>query len=83
MTSWVAAIVVGGVALALLVGARRGFDEVSVVILTGILGLGALAIAAARRVGAGAVKPGRCPTCGGLVSPHAPMCKHCGAPSPR
>lgn len=83
MTGWVTAIVVGGVSLAVLVGARRGFDAVSLATLAGILALGALAIAVARRAGGGSVGPGRCAGCGGLISPHAPVCKHCGAPASR
>ena len=80
MTAWVVAIVAGGVGFALWVGARRGFDPVSLMILAGIVALGALAIAAARRAGAGLVGPDHCGGCGGLISANAPVCKHCGAP---
>lgn len=79
MTAWVTGIVVAGVSLAVLAGAGRGFDTVSLTILGGILALGALAIAVSRRAGTGAVGPGHCAHCGGLISPNAPMCKHCGA----
>ncbi|MBA2273442.1 MAG: hypothetical protein H0W21_05995 [Actinobacteria bacterium] len=79
MTAWVTGIVVAGVSLVLLTGVTKGFDTVSLPILGGIVALGALAIAVARRAGSGTVGPGRCAGCGGLVSPNAPVCKHCGA----
>ncbi|MDQ3784948.1 MAG: hypothetical protein M3360_08750 [Actinomycetota bacterium] len=83
MTVWVTGVVVAGVGLALLVGVVRGFDAVSLTILVGIVALGTLAIAVARRAGMGTVGPGRCEACGGLISPNAPVCKHCGAPVAR
>lgn len=83
MTAWVTGIVAAGVSLALVVGAGRGFDALSLTILVGIVALGALAIAVARRAGTGIVGPGRCEGCGGLISPNAPVCKHCGAPAAR
>ncbi|MBA3628408.1 MAG: hypothetical protein H0W55_01840 [Actinobacteria bacterium] len=79
MTAWVTGIVAAGVTLALLTGVTRGFDTASLPILAGIVALGALAIAVARRAGTGTVGPGRCDGCGGLISPNAPVCKHCGA----
>ena len=80
MAGWVIGIVAAGVGLAGLVGASRGFDAVSVALLAGIIALGWLAIAVARRAGTGAVGPGHCDHCGGLISPNAPVCKHCDTP---
>lgn len=79
MTAWVTGIVAAGVTLVLLAGVTRGFDTASLSILAGIVVLGGLAIAVARRAGTGIVGPGRCDGCGGLISPNAPVCKHCGA----
>ncbi len=79
MTAWVTGIVAAGVSLAVLTGVSRGFDAASLVILGGIVALGSLAIAVARRAGSGTIGPGRCNACGGLISPTAPVCKHCGA----
>jgi predicted amidophosphoribosyltransferase len=42
--------------------------------------LGLVVIAAAIKVRGGRISPGECPNCGGLISPNAPYCKHCGAP---
>ncbi|MDQ3751737.1 MAG: hypothetical protein M3333_02445 [Actinomycetota bacterium] len=83
MTGWVTGIVAAGVGLAVMVGVNRGFDAVSLTILLGIVALGALAIAVARRATSGDVGPGRCASCGGLISPNAPICKHCGTPVAR
>lgn len=44
-----------------------------------IVATGALAIAIARRSDRGLASPARCAECGGLISPNAPYCKHCGA----
>ena len=83
MMPWVTGIVVAGVGLAVVLGAGRGFDAVSLTLFLGIVGLGVLAIAIARRAAAGTVRAGRCESCGGLISPNAPTCKHCGAPVTR
>ena len=48
------------------------------VILGFIVLFGALAIAVADKARSGAVQPASCPECGGLISPNAPHCKHCG-----
>ena len=78
MTPAVAAIVAGGVVLALAVGLTATFDVRSFVTLVAIIGVGALALAIARRAGGGTVAPTRCPSCDGLLSAHASSCKHCG-----
>ena len=78
MTGPVAVIVAGGIGLALVAGLSGGFDAVSAVMLAFIVGLGALGIAVSRRAEAGGVSPKECGECGGLTSPNAPYCKHCG-----
>ena len=72
-------ILVGfGVLGAVLLGLGLGFDSISLVILGFIVIFGALAIAIADKAQTGAVEPATCPSCGGLISPNAPHCKHCG-----
>ena len=73
-------LIVTGVALAVALGIRYGFDVTSVVILTFVTLFGVLSVAVVRSRGSNLVVPGRCSDCGGLVSPHSPYCKHCGAP---
>ncbi|HJR45164.1 MAG TPA: hypothetical protein VJ927_06120 [Actinomycetota bacterium] len=72
-------IVVAGLALAVALGVGRGFDATAVTILVSIVLVGAVAIAVANRAERGAIAPGRCDSCGGVVSARAPYCKHCGA----
>ncbi|MDQ3985270.1 MAG: hypothetical protein M3280_02075 [Actinomycetota bacterium] len=79
MTGAVWAIVVAGVAAAVLAGSTQGFDAVAVVLLGVVVALGVVAVVISRKAGTGSVAPLECPECGGLVSPHAPYCKHCGA----
>lgn len=72
-------IVSVGVVLAVLLGIGQGFDATSITILVAIALVGALAIAAADRSKRGVTGPASCEECGGIVSPNAPFCKHCGA----
>jgi hypothetical protein len=72
-------LVVLGIVGAILLGLGLGFDSTSLIILGFIVMFGALAIAIADKARSGAVQPAQCPSCGGLVSPNAPHCKHCGA----
>lgn len=69
-----------GLALALALGLRQGFDATSAAIFAFSVVVGAVAIAAVRRSERGAVRPARCSSCDGVISPHAPYCKHCGVP---
>jgi hypothetical protein len=75
----VALLVVVGVAMVVGVSLNAGVDLFGALIMASILALGALGVAVARRARGGAVGPRRCPECGGVVSPQAPYCKHCGA----
>ena len=74
-------IAVAGVALTIAVGAAAGFGVVTSILLALILACGSLVIAIARKSRTGAVGPKTCERCGGLISPNAPFCKHCGAPA--
>ncbi len=78
MTRAVTAIVVAGLAMALLLGYRIGFDATALVILAILVAVGGLAVAVARRSELRASGPAVCPACRGLISPNAPYCKHCG-----
>ena len=71
-------IVTLGLALALVLGFSQGFDTTSITILVLIAVVGALAIAATNPSKREAVEPAVCTECGGLISPNAPYCKHCG-----
>ncbi len=73
------AIVVLGIGSTAALAVAGGLDATGAVILAFIVALGALAIAVAKRSTMGAVAPAECPSCGGLVSPNAPYCKHCNA----
>ncbi len=79
MIPGVPAFVLLSLVAVLLLGLGAGFDVKGLVIVGFIVAFGALAVAAARKARAGRVTPGRCDECGGLISPHAPYCKHCGA----
>lgn len=79
MTSAVAALVILGIAVAVGLGIAGGFDTTAVIILALMVALGLLAVAVANRARLGKVGPAHCPDCGGVVSPNAPYCKHCGS----
>jgi hypothetical protein len=73
------AIVALGLLMAITLGFAQGFDATSVTILAATAAVGALAIAAVNRSTRGVTRPATCEECGGVISPHAPFCKHCGA----
>lgn len=73
------AIVIAGLGVASAVAIAVGLDATGTIIFALILGTGLLAIAVARKSKEGVVGPAQCPECGGLLSPNAPYCKHCGA----
>lgn len=84
MTRIVIGVVVTGLVMAVALGLEYGFDTAAVSMLFALVVLGALAIAVARGKERGLTAPARCGSCGGLLSPNAPYCKHCGQPqSPR
>lgn len=77
MTRGTILIVSLGVLAMVLLGLGLGFDLGALVIFGLAVGVGLLAVAAARKSTTGSVAPRRCPNCGGLLSPHSPVCKHC------
>ena len=81
MTRLVVIIVASGIALALVLGFLYRFDSAAVSMLFALVVLGALAIAVARGKERGMTAPATCASCGGLMSPNAPYCKHCGEPT--
>lgn len=72
-------IVVVALGLAFGLGVAGGFDTRSVVVLALSAVVGAVAIAAAGRSAQGRAAPALCAACDGVISSHAPYCKHCGA----
>ena len=79
MTRAVAALVAASVVVVVAAAVTAGIDRYSAVMLALIVAVGALAVVVARKFAAGSVRPVVCPDCGGMLSPHAPYCKHCGA----
>jgi len=79
MSAAITLLVLVAIAFVVSVGLAAGLDVYATVILGLILGFGALALAIARRSSSGAMGPGRCRECDGLVSTNTPYCKHCGA----
>lgn len=73
------AIVVLGLTITSGVAVAAGLDMTGAVILLLIFAMGALAVGIARKRDSGVVKPAECSSCGGVISPNAPYCKHCGA----
>jgi hypothetical protein len=79
MSTLAVAIVVAGLVVAAALAIAVGLDATGTIILALILATGALALVVVRKARDGIVSPSQCPECGGLVSPNAPYCKHCGA----
>ena len=79
MSAAAIAIVVLGLAVATGLAVAVGLDTTGAIILGLLFGMGLLAVAVVRKSDAGSVHPAQCPECGGLLSPNAPYCKHCGA----
>lgn len=80
MSRIVTIFVVLSVIEAVVLGIGVGFDIAAISILGTMIALGALAIAIARKSESNAIGPATCSACGGLMSPNAPYCKHCGEP---
>ena len=83
MTRAVTILVTVVLANAVFLGYMYGFDSTAIAILLALIAVGALAIAVARGRDKGLTAPAACASCGGLMSPNAPYCKHCGASVPR
>jgi hypothetical protein len=75
----VLALVAAGILGTLGLWVATGFDRTLGIILAFIVAFGVLAVAVLDKARSGTVAPARCEECGGLISPNAPYCKHCGA----
>jgi hypothetical protein len=80
MSRLVTIFVVLSLVEAVVLGIGVGFDVAAVAILITLVATGVLAIVIARKSEGDAIGPAVCPSCGGLMSPNAPYCKHCGEP---
>ena len=83
MTRAITTFVVVVLVNALVFGYMYGFDSTAIAILCALVVVGGLAVAVARGRDKGLTAPATCVSCGGLMSPNAPYCKHCGASIPR
>jgi hypothetical protein len=72
-------LVVAGILGTLGLWVGTGFQTSLGIILAFIVVFGVLAIAVFDKASSGTIAPARCDECGGLISPNAPYCKHCGA----
>lgn len=79
MTSFSVAVITLGLALAIGLGIQSGFTVISIVILVLMVAVALMAVAVIKKGRAGGVGPAHCEECGGVISPNAPYCKHCGA----
>jgi hypothetical protein len=70
-------ILIAGIVFALGLGIVLGLDAYGFLVLALVLSCGWLGFALLAR--SGEIIPAKCAACGGLISPNAPYCKHCGA----
>ena len=80
MSRFVTIFVVLSIIEAIVLGVGVGLDVAALSILATMIALGVLAIVIARKSETDAIGPATCSACGGLMSPNAPYCKHCGEP---
>ena len=80
MSRFVTIFVGASLLVAIARGLRVGFDAAAIAILATLIATGALAVVVARKSESDVVGPAACSACGGLMSPNAPYCKHCGEP---
>ena len=78
--SALALLIIGaGIALTIALAFAAGMELAVVFYVAPIVLLGAVAVGVAVKTRGGMVRPAECSECGGLISPNAPYCKHCGA----
>ena len=80
MSRFVTIFVVLSIIEAIVLGIAVGFDVAALSILVTLIAVGVLAVVVARKSETDAIGPATCAACGGLMSPNAPYCKHCGEP---
>jgi hypothetical protein len=78
VSRFVTIFVLLGLLSAIVFGYAAGFDVAALMILASLFAVGLLAIVVTRKSEQGVGGPARCASCGGLMSPNAPYCKHCG-----
>ena len=79
MTKYVTAFFVVGLAAMVAGGVAWGFDATAFVLLALAVAVAVVGVAVARKFATGTVEPAQCSSCGGLIAPSSPYCKHCGA----
>lgn len=77
MKPFVWVLVVVGIVACAGAALAAGLDLTGALIFAGIVTVGVVAVASTRKTDR--IRPARCEECGGVISPHAPYCKHCGA----
>ena len=78
MSRFVTIFVVLSIVVAIALGIGAGFDVAALAMLATAIAVGLLAVVVARKSETDAISPATCSACGGLMSPNAPYCKHCG-----
>lgn len=74
------AIIVAGVAFVVATAVSgRGFSFGELLLVSVVMGFALLALGVVRQ--ARHAQPATCSECGGVISPNAPVCKHCGEPT--
>lgn len=76
----IAGVVIAGIVYTTALALTGNLDVYAAVVFALVVATGVLAIAIVRRSSKGVTGPVQCEECGGLLSPNAPYCKHCGAP---
>jgi membrane protein implicated in regulation of membrane protease activity len=80
VTTYVAAFFALGLAAMVAGGVAWGFDATAVVLLALAVAVALVGVAVARKFATGTAEPAQCATCGGVIAPSSPYCKHCGTP---
>lgn len=80
MTAVAIAIIIAGVVfVAATAVAGRTFNLIELLLVSVVMGFALLALGVVRQ--ARHARPATCAECGGVISPNAPVCKHCGEPT--
>ncbi|MDQ4064653.1 MAG: hypothetical protein M3161_01245 [Actinomycetota bacterium] len=73
-------VVVAGIVYTTALALTGNLDLYAAIVFALVVAAGFLSIAVVRKSSSGSTAPVACAECGGLLSPNAPYCKHCGAP---
>ena len=80
MNKIIVGVVVAGIVYTTALALTGNLDLYAGIVFALVVATGFLAIAIVRRSTSGMTAPVQCTECGGLLSPNAPYCKHCGTP---